>query len=161
MKLALKNTSRWPTPFVRLIARWLMTRQEFVAGARTVTVRVRHTNRVRHGRAWLRACETTLACTRRCPKARLTDTYTRYAWAAVHELRTPVELLVKILAHELRHLDPDNQRGTSRQGCEHDAEHWAWCAVLAWRDWWPAVGRGRYRARCQRRPAKRPMLTAV
>lgn len=168
MKLKLTNTSRWPTPFVKLIVRWLMTKQEFHKGhvcrsghttpvgswkidSDLVVVRVRHTNRVRHGRAWLRLRETTLACARRVPKERLNDRYYKWEWAAVHELRSSVEMLVKILAHELRHLDPDNHNGTSKQGREHDAEHWAWCRVQEWREWWPKVGRARYRAKVRPR----------
>jgi hypothetical protein len=174
MKLDLTNTSRWPTPFLKLVIRWLMTKQEFsdrmvfvvkrdkwVPRLNTLVLRVRHTNRTRHGRAWLRLKEATLACARRVSKERLKDRYYRYAWSAEHELRSSVEMLVKILAHEMRHLDPDNHRGTTKQGCEHDAEHYAWCRVLEWREWWPAVGRARYRRQVRPQVTAEPALVAA
>lgn len=134
--IKLTNTSKWPTWFVRFIAEWLWKKVEPRSRQKQLTLRVRNTKRTRHGRAWWWTTEVTLACSRRVAKERLNDKYYRYAWKVTHELRSSVEMLVKIIAHELRHLDAD-QEGISKQGKEHDAEHWAWCRVQEWREQHP------------------------
>lgn len=131
--LTLKNTSKWPTWFVRFMVMWVWRQVDPRSRNRRLTLRVRNTKRVRHGSAsWYRN-EVTLSCARRMEKKYLNDKYYRYVWSVEHQLLTPVEMLVKIIAHELRHLDID-QKGISRQGAEHDAEHWAWERVLEWRE---------------------------
>lgn len=131
--LTLKNSSKWPTWFVRFMTMWIWRQVTPRSGVRRVFLRVRNTSSVRHGTAWWRLNKVTLACARRITKEHLNDRYYRYVWSVEHQLLTPVEMLVKIIAHELRHLDAD-QRGISRQGAEHDAEHWAWERVLEWRE---------------------------
>lgn len=134
--LKLKNSSKWPTWFVRFMVMWIWRQVEPRSKApqsRCLTLRVRNTKRVRHGRAWWYYSEVTLSCARRIEKKHLNDRYYRYVWSAEHQLLTPVEMLVKIIAHELRHLDAD-QKGISKQGAEYDAEHWAWERVLEWRE---------------------------
>lgn len=135
---ALKNTSKWPTWFVRFVTMWIWRKVHPRSGSRRLVLRVRNTSRVRHGSASWFHNEVTLSCARRIEKKYLNDRYYRYVWQAVHELRSPVEMLVKIIGHELRHLDKE-QKGISRQGAEHDAEHWAWCRVQEWREQWPEI----------------------
>jgi hypothetical protein len=139
LKLRLTNTSKWPSWFVEFVIRWLMKRQEFPAHVGYLKVKIRDTSRVRHGRAWPGTGATSLACARRTPKSSLKDRYFKFSWEREIQLRSSVEMLIRILGHEMRHLDPDNTRGLRGQGIEHDAEYHSEMCVMAWREQWPTL----------------------
>lgn len=131
-KLLIRNTSQWPTLFIRAIAVWLMKQADTRANVAKIELIVKNTKRVRHGHCEYWSGRIVAHCARRMDKRYLLDNYKRYAWSAQHELASPVEMLIKLLAHEIRHLAPENT-SISVQGSEHDAEHWAWERVLEYR----------------------------
>lgn len=135
--IAVIDSCRWPSWFVRPVLEWLTRKVDF--RVRGIVLTLRHTERLRHGHAG--GCRATIS-TQRCPAGPWpkTESYWRYKWAERKELRNALEQFVHIVAHELRHLDRDN-RGISRQGREHDADHWAFQRVDDFRRLWPDMRR--------------------
>lgn len=123
-KIKLENTSDWPDWFALAVMRWLL--KKINPRNKVVTVRLRNTSHNRHGHAYYTYSRTSCSVKRRVPLSKFPyeDDYGRYVWCKKILVRNRLELFVRLVAHEFRHLCKENQ-GISRQGAEHDAEQWA------------------------------------
>lgn len=132
------NKSDWSDEWVQVVFRWLWKRLKRDQRA-DYTFQVRRGSAT-HGRAgrvsgWMRMPV-------RCPHLTHLRRDNRFAWAPEYDVRNRLEGFVFLMAHELRHGHADNWAlySTGRnQGAEHDANHWAFEQVEAFRQEWPAL----------------------
>lgn len=130
--MELRNTSRWPSVFIRHLMRWLCKTLDHPT-PKTLGVVVRDSAK-QHvtGHAWGRH-RITASARRHGIRRQWLERDSRFHYAAEYPLRSDLEAFVFLMAHELRHLNPDNSRGLTRQGYEQDANHAAGKAIEAFR----------------------------
>ena len=132
MKLTIKNTTSWPDPALRVMTRWVLKR----AG-----IKDWYKLRVTNSRGWRGVCLGAHRCT-----IRLSRRYKPDKWPVVHKyagrksfpeivLRTRLEVLVHLLAHEIYHSAQAREVG-GWKAPEWDAENWANHTMAAFREDW-------------------------
>lgn len=137
------NRSKWRDEWVQVVFRWLWKRLKRPPLRTDYSFQIRD-GYATHGRAgtlsgWMRMPRRQVGTQDGLGQLRRDR---RYAWAPEYEIRNRLEGFVFLMAHELRHGHPDNYAlySTGRnQGAEHDANHWAFEQVEAFRQEWPAL----------------------
>lgn len=165
------NKSEWPDLFVGPVLKWIwqrLGRKDAWVTTFQFTVRAPSPTRDVHGRAG--RATGFMRIGRRAKSFRHLQRDRRFAWAPEYPVDTAMEAFVFLAAHELRHGHVDNHAlwSTGRaQGAEHDANHWAWQTLEAWKLEWPAMRRAIMasaradRARVAERAAKAAAVKAA
>jgi len=149
-QITIINRSKWPTPFLRILAEFVVAQMPFPFTS-DYRIIVRSTQKVNSWRGVGRDNSQIIRLHRRFQPLEgwpMKFRDCRYRWSAKYELRSRIEALTFIMAHEAAHGDLAHPRNFRRENgqlnlalMEHYANQSGYAAVRYLRESWPQLRR--------------------